>query len=197
MDKIGRTAARLPFNCSDQTNPTWRERAELCAELVQSLALPPGRVFSLADIGCGDRKLRDALRHRGLNCRYDGYDLLPQSPEITRFDLRSDVLPRIYDVVVLLGVIEYLEKVETVFAALAAQAPWLVLSHVIRQDDHYTAARRAELGWRNHFTEAELARTLEGNGLAVVRRGLTSDRRTLLAVCRSLRFAEEPAEARA
>lgn len=197
MDKTGRTSARLPFNCSDQANPTWHQRAELCAELVGSLEFSSKKELALADIGCGDQKLREALRQRGLNCHYEGFDLMPQSSDVTRFDLQSDVLPRTYDVVVLLGVIEYLEQVEKVLAALVLKAPWLVLSHVIRQGDYYTTERRVELGWRNHFTETEIGRVLENNGLAVVRRELTSDNRTLLIVCRSMRFAKAPVLARA
>lgn len=183
----GRTWARKPFNCNDQSNPNWQERAERCAELVASLECA-SRAFALADIGCGDQKLRQAIRQRGLACRYQGFDLLPQSEDVAQFDLRFDELPRAYDVAALLGIIEYLDGVEQAFASLASRVPWVVLSHVIRQDAYYTDARRAELGWRNHFTKDEIFRMLNVSGLTLVRSEMTSDNRTLLMVCRSRRF---------
>lgn len=179
---------RLPFNCGDQDNPTWRERAALCAEFVAGLEFRSGRGVSVADIGCGDQKLREALRRKGLACRYKGYDILPQTEDVVRMDVESEALPDTYDVVVMLGVVEYLKNVEQVFASLALQAPWLLLSHVIRQGDYYSEARRAELGWRNHLTKEMITHMLEHHGLAVVRNEMTSDNRTLLMLCRSLRF---------
>jgi hypothetical protein len=186
-------SARPPFNCGDQSNPTWQERAALCAELVASLGYRSSQGFSLADIGCGDQKLRDALRRRGLRCRYQGYDILPESQDVARLDVQSETLPHTYDVVVLLGVVEYLEKTEEVFASLAFKAQWVLLSHVVRQRECYTEARRAELGWRNHLTKDQITRMLEQSGLAIVRSDMTPDDRTLLVVCRSLRFTVEPA----
>lgn len=181
---------KKPFNCNDQSNPTWQERAERCAELVASLDCA-SEAFALADIGCGDQKLRQAIQRRGLTCCYQGYDLLPQHGDVVRFDLRSDTLPRQYDVAALLGVVEYLDGVEQVVASLASQVPWVLLSHVIRQDGYYTDARRSELGWRNHFTKDEIFRMLEVNGLTVVHCDMTSDNRTLLMACRSQRFARK------
>jgi len=185
----------MPFNCNDQTNHTWHERAELCAELLASLDDRPGQGFSLADIGCGDQKLREALRRKGLMCRYQGYDILPQHQDVVRLDVQSEDLPSKYDIVVLLGVVEYLEHLEDVFASLALQARWVLLSHVVRQGDYYTEARRAELGWRNHLTKDQITRLLDRSGLAIVRSDMTSDDRTLLMVCRSLRFTEGSAAA--
>ena len=184
--------ARMPFNCNDQSNHTWHERAELCAELLASLDDRPRQGFSLADIGCGDQKLREALRRKGLMCRYQGYDILPGSQDVVCLDVQSDDLPSRYDVVVLLGVVEYLEHAEDVFASLALQARWLLLSHVVQEGEYYTEARRAELGWRTHLTKDQITKMLEKSGLAVVRSDMTSDDRTLLMVCRSLRFTEGP-----
>ena len=185
-------STRRPYNCNEQGTRTWHERAELCAELVASLYHHSSQPFSLADIGCGDQKLRDALRRKGLACRYQGYDILPGSQEVARLDVQSETLPFTYDVVVMLGVVEYLEKAEPVFASLALQARWLLLSHVVRQGEYYSEARRAELGWRNHLTRDMITGMLENSGLAVVRDQMTSDNRTLLIVCRSLRCPEGP-----
>jgi hypothetical protein len=88
--------------------------------------------------------------------------------------------------------VEYLEHLEDVFASLALQARWLLLSHVVQEGEYYTEARRAELGWRTHLTTGQITSMLEKSGLAVVRSDMTSDDRTLLMVCRSLRFTEGP-----
>jgi hypothetical protein len=118
--------------------------------------------------------------------------MLPGSEDVVRLDVQSEKLPCRYDVVVLLGVVEYLEHLEDVFASLALQARWLLLSHVVQEGEYYTEARRAELGWRTHLTTGQITSMLEKSGLAVVRSDMTSDDRTLLMVCRSLRFTEGP-----
>ena len=187
---------RMPFNCNDQSTAIWHERAALCADVLASLDCRQDRELSIADVGCGDKKLQQALHRKGFTCRYQGYDILPQTREVLRFDVQTETLPSTYDVVVLLGVVEYLEHPERVFASLAQQAPWLLLSHVIRQGDYYTDARRAELGWRNHFTTEEITGMLKRSGLSVVRGEMTSDNRTLLMACRSLRFKPATAAAR-
>ncbi len=186
-----RTSQQRRFNCHDQANPTWRQRAELCAELVGLLKFPTNQVLALADIGCGDQKLREMLGQQGIHCRYQGFDLLPQTPDVMQFDVRSQVLPGRYDVAVLLGVIEYLERIDHVFASLSLQVPWVVVSHVIRKDEYYTQTRLADLGWRNHFTEAEIGQLLESNGLTILQHVMTADNRTLLMVCHSQRFLDK------
>jgi hypothetical protein len=179
------------FNCADQGTPTWQQRAEVAAELLAGVPGRAGAPLAVADIGCGDQKLRAALRARGVRADCHGYDLQPQGPDVERFDVRTDALPRPHDVAVLLGVLEYLEDLSSVLARLAAQVQWLLVSHVVRQDGGYSAAQLRALGWHQHLAAAELERLVQRAGAAVVERRTAPDGRTLLWLCRSQGSAPE------
>ena len=179
------TASVTAFNCADQTTPTWRQRADVCAELLTVLVPARGMPLQLADIGCGDQKLRDSLRARGVSMDYTGYDLLPQTSDVHRFDVRSDLLPRQHDVAVMLGVIEYLQDLPVALGRLARQVPYLVLSHVIRQGDTYTPDMLAKLGWVNHMERSELEAQLARSGYAITAQRMAPDGRTMLFACES------------
>ena len=187
MKRAGQGRIHRPFNCGDQAALAWRQRADACVELLKSLEFPCDRLLSLADVGCGDQKLRHALQSHGVKCRYQGYDLLPQSPEVHCFDVRRDLLPDIHDVAVMLGVIEYVSNLPAVLATLARRVPHVIVSHVFRQNGLYTAEHLAELGWLHHLSEEELGGILENNGFSVIERCTAPDTRTLLLSCRSTR----------
>jgi hypothetical protein len=182
---------RPSFNCADQRTPTWQQRAEVAAELLAGVPGRSGAPLVVADIGCGDQKLRAALRARGAAFAYRGYDLLPQAADVERFDVRADALPRPHDVAVLLGVLEYLEDLSSVLARLAAQVQWLLVSHVVRQDGGYSAAQLRALGWHQHLAAGELERLVQHAGAVVIERRTAPDGRTLLWLCRSQRSAPE------
>jgi len=180
------------FNCADQATPTWQQRAEVAAELLAGVPCRDGAPLSVADVGCGDQKLRAALRARGLRADCRGYDLEPQAADVERFDVRIDALPRPHDVAVLLGVLEYLDDLQGVLARLAAQVPWLLLSHVVRQGGGYSPEQLRALGWRQHLAAGELERLVQRAGGEVVERRTAPDGRTVLWLCRSRRPVPEP-----
>ena len=184
------------FNCGDQDTLTWRQRAGVCVDLLERLDCAASSQGSIADIGCGDQKLRVALRARGVTCRYQGYDVLPQDPEVESFDVQRDVLPIGHDLAVLLGVSEYLEDLDGVIGSLARQVPYVIVSHVLRQHDYYSPERLAELGWRNHLSESETHELLGRNGFAVIEARFAPDQRTLVLLCRSVRFESSRAASR-
>lgn len=174
-----------PFNCADQHTVTWRQRADLCVELIGAMAQAGGEI-RIADIGCGDRKLRQSLERTDICFSYSGYDLLPQSAEVKKFDVRDDALPAGNDVAVMLGVIEYLEGLPEVLSRMATQVPHILLSHVIQQGDGYSAARLLELGWINHLSAASLEGLLVQCGFEISARHMTPDGKTLLLACASV-----------
>lgn len=178
------------FNCKDQNAETWSGRAEICADMLAHIQTLIGDSLDVADVGCGDMKLKRSLDRRGTPCRYDGFDLIPQSNEVKPFDLRRDRLPRSYDVATLLGVIEYIEPLDNALAALAEQSDYVVLSHVIKQDDSYPPAKCRELGWINHLTQDELESKLGRAGLLISESCLDPEGKTLLMLCRPQRCSK-------
>ncbi|MEP6501932.1 MAG: hypothetical protein ABJD97_01270, partial [Betaproteobacteria bacterium] len=81
------------FNLRSQSERGWWERAQIGVDLLSTIAgaQHPMRV---ADIGCGDRKLAQALAERGLARADAGFDLLPQDEHVRAFDVDRDVLPQ-------------------------------------------------------------------------------------------------------
>ena len=171
------------FNCVDQARTTWLERADVCADILSTLAAECRRELSVADVGCGDQKLREALRARGVRVRYTGFDLVPQSAEVQSFDVRHDRFTNEHDVIVMLGVIEYLDGLHAVLERLSVQATHLVLSHVVRRDEHYTSAMLSRLGWINHLSDNELSTILNNSGYVIAAQRLTPDGRTVVLAC--------------
>lgn len=174
------------FNLVSQTERGWIERAEACVDMIEAARRTDPSIVSLADIGCGDAKLQRTLAARGVPVHYAGYDLLPQNDAIRRFDLAVDTLGEPVDLVVLLGVCEYLADFVGALSRLRTACRHLILSHVLRSPKSPSAARLAELGWVNHFTEAELGQALAAAGYRVGSRRMTPDAKSLIVHCQPM-----------
>ncbi len=177
---------RAAFNCDDQDNETWLDRARLCVEMLMSLSLAGERVVSIADIGCGDQKLRAVLQAKAVDCRYHGYDLIPQSGEVVPFDVQKDLLPHTCDVAVMLGVLEYLRDAQRALEKLAGRSRYLIVSHVVRQDNGpYTEQEIRRLKWCNHLSRQDVESMLGRTGFRPLQSVWAADRRTMLFVAGS------------
>ena len=148
------------------------------------LQLLAGRTVSrrVADLGCGDCKLRDALARLGTPCEYHGYDLLPQSADVTLLDLASQRLPQPCDVAVMLGVGEYLQALPAVLRRLHLDAAALVISHTLAEPPR-SAEELQRLGWCNHMPRAAFERLLADSGWHIRSQALTDDGKTLIWAC--------------
>lgn len=169
------------FNLTDQQAEGWWAPARVAADMVAALVPAGGR---LADLGCGDCKLRAALVDRGVTVDYTGFDLLPQSPGVRQFDLRRDRLPCSFDVATLLGVTEYLANIGAVLCALAPYCDAVVVSHVLASARSPTADRLTQLGWVSHLGRDEFLKAVCAGGFVVERKHMTPDHRTLLIAAR-------------
>ncbi len=172
------------FNCDLQIAPSWMRRAEVAAGLLAGACADGQRRWSLADVGCGDRKLRTALTTRTLPIDYVGFDLHPQSPDITRFDAAADSLPRPFDIAVMLGVTEYLPDLPSALRRLSDRADQVLLSHVVAERSDYSPTQLDELGWINHLTTTAFEALLADVGLHPIDRVWIDDDRVLLVLCR-------------
>lgn len=171
------------FNLHKQAGSDWMRRAEICADLIAQMDLGAGRRARLADLGCGDTKLAQVLGARGLPVEYQGFDLLPQAPAVQRLDLETEPVPAGFDIVVMLGVGEYLTQLERRLAEAADRCRWLVFSHVLRSKPPLSPERLAHLGWVQHHSAPELVALLKAAGLTLHKRRYTPDRRTLVLAC--------------
>ena len=177
------TPRELPhrFNCRDQTRPAWQDRALKACVLIEK-AIEGRRLPNLADIGCGDCKLSYWLMQQGIACRYQGYDLLPQSAAVQSLDIQAQSLPADYDVVVMLGISEYLTNLPRVLTQLRRNASALVISHAVA-DQARSSEDLKKLGWTQHLTRAQFEQTLIEAGWRVVESAITDDSQTMIWRC--------------
>ena len=180
---MSRRPAPPRFNCADQARATWIERADRAVDLVEAALpglQPPVR---LADLGCGDQKLRARLERRELPVEYRGFDLVPQAAEVLRYDITSDPPPEECDIFVLLGVVEYLKDVPAALARLAPACRRLIVSHVVSNRTRYAKEDLERLGWITHMTEDAFAALLRAAGFAIERALVTEEGRIVVWLC--------------
>jgi 2-polyprenyl-3-methyl-5-hydroxy-6-metoxy-1,4-benzoquinol methylase len=139
----------------------------------------------LADLGCGDEKLKSAIARRGLAIDYVGFDLAPQVAHIARLDIASDAIPAGFDIAALLGVLEYVADPVAALARLRQAIPLLVVSHVAPDTKPIAGATRRKLNWVTVLTKAEFEAALARAGYAIIESRLTPDRRTRVWLCRA------------
>lgn len=169
------------FNTENQALASWLDRAERCADLIQAVRIP-GEA-DLADIGCGDEKLRGALERRGLTVNYQGFDVRPQAESVIPFDADREDLPRPFHLVAALGLIEYLNALPAFLRRMRRSCSHLALSHVASDLSYYSPADLERLGWRNHLSRGEVEELLGDAEFRVVGTRLTADRKTQIWMC--------------
>ncbi len=172
------------FNLSDQTSRTWQQRADLCAAMIIRVS-EPGKRISLADVGCGDMKLLGALQATGIALDYSGFDLRPQFPQVTTFELGRDRLNKTFDVVAILGVLEYVQDYQFALETAIHHGRHFVFSLVPSNLNTYTAADVTRLGWQNYLSEQVIDEALARIGASVLKKAITPDGRTMLWLCAS------------
>lgn len=157
LTRAGR--ARRRFNCARQNE--WDERAERALDLLSNhreCAPEGGTAIAIADFGAGNERLRGLLEERlRLELDYFPYDLHPQLSTTARLDLAREVPDRQFDVVVCLGLLEYLPSVPELARSLRDLCRCALVSYVT--SDGLVAmphAQRLEHGWTTHLAAAEV-----------------------------------------
>jgi hypothetical protein len=169
QEKIGFGADPLRhFNLRSQHLPGWEERAEAAVELLRSSPLSDSATGAIwiADIGCGNERLRSRLS-AGLRqpFEYKGYDLHPQSDQVVRFDVERESLGDTFDVIFCLGLMEYLHDAVLLVQKLRDSTRVAIVSYVVADSPRApTSAARRKLGWRTDYTRRELEEIFEANG---------------------------------
>ncbi|SDB15639.1 adenylyltransferase/cytidyltransferase family protein [Eubacterium oxidoreducens] len=124
-------------------NNCWGKRAKAAVQLL------PSTVHSIADIGCGDEKLRKILPNE---INYFGVDYVKRSEDTIVADLNKDPLPQLdVDCYALLGVLEHLKHPERIIEQF--HSPYVICSY--RGIDSYQKLwnefEREQPFWGEHF----------------------------------------------
>lgn len=152
---------------SRATPSLWRQAPELAddarARLAAQFISAGARVLEL---GCGRMTLKHVLPHA---CDYHGCDLVARDQDTIVCDLNAGEFPTQAaaqaDVIVMLGVLETIVDVESLFTHLRAAKRDLVLSYCA--SDLTGKCDRAALGWINDFSFFDLARLFDRFGFRI------------------------------
>ena len=129
----------------------------------------PDKVSAL-EIGVGAGAFRALVSDR---CRYLGADLAPLDPETLSLDLDLDPLPPgTFDIVVMLGVLEYLRSPEQALRKARASGRRALLSYCCLKGgaDHARIVRkRRERRWINDWSRDEVIASAERAGWRLAR----------------------------
>jgi len=121
----------------------WAERTRRVASFISTDQ-------TVMDLGCGQMTLRDAIPK---GCRYIPADLVKRSDDCRQIELNEGLWPQeTADVVVALGVLEYVYDIKGFFYGCARIAPRLIFSYHISYSRNYaTRVERMKMGWLNDF----------------------------------------------
>ncbi len=139
--------------------PAYDARAQFAAQFIPAGA----RVLEL---NCGRKAL---ARYLPNGCEYSGCDLIARDEDTTVCDLNAGEFPTAQaanaDVIVMLGALETIVDVESLFTHLRFCKRDVVLSYCAR--DLTGKCDAAALGWVNHFSYFELARLFDRFGFRI------------------------------
>lgn len=121
----------------------------------------------VADLGCGTQVLADKIDE---SCAYTGYDVGKMNVENIHLDLNKKFeLNEFYDVVVLLGVLEYLEDPLSTVRRLKMYCNEVIISYVSAKNLHSSNIKiREGIGVKNHLTKVALTDCLRESDLAII-----------------------------
>ncbi|HZQ14757.1 MAG TPA: methyltransferase domain-containing protein [Pseudolabrys sp.] len=139
--------------------PAHDERAQFAAQFIPAGA----RVLEL---NCGRMALRRFLPN---GCRYQGCDLIAREPDTLTCDLNAGEFPaeaaREADVIVMLGVLEHIVDVESLFTHLRFARRDVIVSYCAT--DLTGKCDRAALGWVNGFSFFDLVTLFDRYGFRI------------------------------
>jgi hypothetical protein len=141
---------------SSSLEASWKPRTKRAAALV-----PNGS--RVIEFGAGNRNLERCLDP---SCTYVASDIVDRGPGTIVCNLNVRPLPDlgagVYDVAVLLGVLEYLRDVPSVLDWLAKHVSTCVLSYVCAEANRYSlrgmreTVSRLHAGWMNNYRDNEI-----------------------------------------
>lgn len=149
------------FNLEDQTSSKWMNRSKEAVSFFDSLGFKKKQKVKIADLGCGDMKIKDMLFSSGYNnISYKGFDCLPQSKTVNNINLNKDEIAGNYDVIFCLGLLEYLDDPYDFLKKLKNKATYVICSYVISDCRNYSEKEKKEKGWKNNFSSDEIEKNL-------------------------------------
>lgn len=148
---------RQRWGAPSSYKPDWAARSTIAAKHVRDGA----RVL---EIGTGSGAFRQLVSDR---CHYTGADLQPIDRQTLALNLENDPIPLgPWDMIVLLGVLEYLYDPLGALTKIGAEAKSVLFSYCVPCGPDALPQRR-ERGWTNALSEDELMAAMNAMGFTV------------------------------
>jgi capsular polysaccharide synthesis protein/methyltransferase family protein/polysaccharide pyruvyl transferase len=149
---------RQRWGVASSYRPDWAVRSAVAAGYISDGA----RVL---EIGTGRGTLRQLVAGR---CRYTGADLEPLDEDTLALDISADPVPPpgTWDIIVMIGVLEYLHDPHAVLGKMAAACDRLILSYCVPRGTDPETHRRTR-GWTNALSERDLTDAATAAGLSL------------------------------
>ncbi|WP_398471778.1 polysaccharide pyruvyl transferase family protein, partial [Tardiphaga sp.] len=139
-------------------SPTWAERCRFASRLV-----PAG--LRILDVGCGTMEVERSFAPS----TYYPADVVARDERTSVFDLNQDQIPRsllnLVDIVTMLGVIEYIDELDSHLRSIASSGTRLLVSYNSKERCEHVD--RASNGWVNDFTTDQLVSKLQACGFNI------------------------------
>ncbi len=165
---IGAAFPGLSHNCAEQLAGPWQERTTIATEFFgQISATRPGHAWRVAEFGCGNQRLRLTLQSGTPALEYVGYDIQPQTPDTVSIDLNRELPDVRFDVVLALGLPEYLDDPARFLVWVGSHSRAAILSYTVADRGHYTPEQVCARGWKHHWDSRTLERLASAAGLRV------------------------------
>ena len=129
---------------------TWDARNRLIAEFIPMNS-------SVLDFSAGAQLLKSYLK---LGCAYQACDVVTNLPDVIYCDFNAKAypkLPRVYDVVVCSGILEYMRSPLSFLSEIRSYGGRRIILSYNPLIEDTSKVHRLAVGWVNHFTEDELA----------------------------------------
>jgi hypothetical protein len=156
----------------DALDPAWDRRAEIAARFI-----PAGS--RVLDLGCGRMALRLSLPY---GCSYVPCDLVARDAETVVCDFNAGQFPAGHaadaDIIVMLGVLEYVADVDAFLEKLKRSGCDILLSYCIQEASE--RLDRPSLGWMNNFSMVDLAVLFDRFGFRIERSEQIDDLQLLM-----------------
>lgn len=156
---------------------SWESRTEMAAALIPNNS----RVI---EFGAARRVLETYLDP---SCTYTASDLVDRGPGTIVCDLNERPLPDlgadVYDVAVIMGVLEYVRDVSSMLDWLAKHVPVCVLSYACAKANRHPLRGRFETmgrlnqGWMNNYCEGDVRTLFTERGFALLQQERWKDQR--------------------
>ncbi len=169
------------YNLRDQKSEKWTNRSREAIDLFASLYGDRSISVRVADLGCGDMKIRDILLSHGYtNLLYQGFDCLPQTSEVKKIDFNKEKISGQFDVIFCMGVLEYLDDIPRFLLSLRGKTSYVIMSYLASDTNRYSKQDICFRGWKNHFTSRKLEGIFAGVGFSLSQKKVLDRGATML-----------------